>query len=250
MFKFFKALAELHKNPSDEICTVSTIGAVMEGVYQGTLTCEALKQRGDFGLGTFDSLDGEMIMVDGVIYRAASDGSLSRADAKKDTVAYAAVKHFRAEKVFDLNFVTSLAEFSKRINDNMEQPNVMLAIKVTGTFEKVTLRAVPKQQQPYPQFAAVSKNQTEFELKAIGGMLVGFRFPAFTGELGVSGFHFHFVSADRTQGGHVLDISLRDGHVECDISRELHALLPDTNAFDKADLNHDHGQTIATAEGK
>lgn len=249
MLKLFRAITEIFHKRSDEICTVSTISAVMEGVYQGSITGADLKKKGDFGLGTFDALDGELIMLDNVIYRATPDGKLSKPD-NRETIAYAAVKFFRADREFSVNHAPSTAELSKRIDDTIASNNVMLAIKASGTFDKLVLRAVPRQSEPYPKFADVAKHQAEIPLSNVRGTLVGFRFPQYTGEVGVSGFHFHFVTEDRTMGGHVLALSVMDAHVEVDISRELHAVLPDLKAFDCADMDHDHSATIATAEGK
>lgn len=246
MLKLFRSISEILNKHSDEICTVSTISAVMEGVYQGTVRGAELKKKGDFGLGTFDALDGEMIMLDNVMYRATPDGKLSIPDAK-ETVAYAAVKFFRPDKQFHVHYATSTAELNKRIDDFVQLNNVMLGIKVTGSFSELVLRAVPRQSEPYPKFADVAKDQTKIPLLDVSGTLVGFRFPQYTGEVGVSGFHFHFVSEDRTMGGHVLSLSLADGYAEIDISRELHAILPDTKAFDCADM-HDHSASISAAE--
>ncbi len=248
MIDLYKAIASFRLGKrSDEISTVSTIGALMEGVYHGVITCEQLLKRGDFGLGTFDSLDGEMIVFDNQVYRADMNGDVKPA-LPTDTVAYAAVKNFQSDKTFDLNLVTSVAEFGKRIDANLALPNTIVAVKATGHFERIQLRAVPKQQKPYAPLAEVAKHQNVFELNDVKGTLVGFRFPAYTGEVGVAGFHFHFLTPDRLRGGHVLEMSMRDAQVECDVSRELHALLPDSAAFDKADLDLDHTQAIKKAE--
>lgn len=230
---------------SDEICTISTVGALMEGVYQKATTVQEMSKHGDFGLGTYEGLDGEMIIIGGKTYRATSDGSVSEAKST-DSVAYAALKHFKADSTFDVNYVPSQNELAHRIDSNVQLPNVMLAIKITGTFEILKLRAVCGQTVPYKPFGEVE--QKVFEFKDAKGDLVGFRFPEFTGEVSVHGYHFHFISEDRKFGGHVLDVNTRHGHVECDISRELNALLPDSAAFDKAELDVDHLQAIHKAE--
>jgi acetolactate decarboxylase len=247
MQNLFHSLAHLlHPKPSDEISTVSTLSALMEGVYEGTISGAEMRKKGDFGLGTFDALDGELIMLDNAIYRATPDTKLSVMD-DKTSIAYAVVKFFNTDVRFEVSFVQSMTELGKRIDDNVKLDNVMLAIKVTGKFENLLLRAVPKQAEPYPKFEEVAKAQTEISLENIRGILVGFRFPEYTGEVSVPGYHFHFVSEDKTIGGHVLNCTTRGATVECDISRELHAQVPDTHSFDCAHM-HDHKDAIAKSE--
>ena len=53
---------------------VSTLQALMMGDYEGHISIRALLKKGDTGLGTFDSLHGEMILLDGICYRALEDG--------------------------------------------------------------------------------------------------------------------------------------------------------------------------------
>jgi acetolactate decarboxylase len=246
-FHFFKAIREIISGKSDSICTISTIGALMEGVYGGVVSCSELKKYGDFGLGTFDSLDGEMLMFENHVYRADQSGTISEA-SDKDTIAYAAIKFFRADKQFELKQISSVGDLAKRVSDEMGVANSMLAVKITGSFERVKLRAVPKQMQPYPHLEEVAKHQSEFELKGVEGTLIGFRFPVYTGELSVPGFHFHLLTEDKKHGGHVLEVNMQSGHAECDISRELHAILPDSEAFDAAALDMDHASSIHKAE--
>ena len=52
----------------------STIDALLDGVYDGELTYAELSRYGDFGIGTFEGLDGEMIAFDGAIWQVKSDG--------------------------------------------------------------------------------------------------------------------------------------------------------------------------------
>ena len=44
---------------------VSTATALVEGIYQGAVRVATLREHGDLGLGTFENLDGEMVIVDG-----------------------------------------------------------------------------------------------------------------------------------------------------------------------------------------
>jgi len=71
-----RSLADSLDTEHHTIYQVSTSGALVQGVYQGCVRVADLKRHGDFGLGTFDSLDGEGIMVDGTCWQACSDGSV------------------------------------------------------------------------------------------------------------------------------------------------------------------------------
>ena len=59
---------------------ISTSGALVAGVYSGLSTTKNVLEHGDFGLGTFADLDGEMVIVDGVPCSGnrASDRSSNR----------------------------------------------------------------------------------------------------------------------------------------------------------------------------
>lgn len=57
-----------HRHPH-EIFQLSTINALLEGVFDGNMSYGQLKQHGDFGIGTFNGLDGEMIAFDAAFGR-------------------------------------------------------------------------------------------------------------------------------------------------------------------------------------
>jgi len=58
----------------EKVFQVSTIKALLAGVYDGEVTFGQLKQQGDLGLGTLNGLDGEMVAVDGRFYQIKTDG--------------------------------------------------------------------------------------------------------------------------------------------------------------------------------
>lgn len=62
---------QMHKG---SLFQASTINALVEGINEGDTTVKELKKHGDFGIGTFDDLDGEMIELDGKFYQIKSDG--------------------------------------------------------------------------------------------------------------------------------------------------------------------------------
>src|SRR4029079_7788282 len=93
-------------------------------------------------------------------------------------------------------------------------------------FSAVLARSVPRQQRPYPPLAEVVRHEREFTFTDVTGSLVGFRFPDYAQGINVPGYHLHFLSDDRTRGGHVLDCTVVEGELLVDHSSHLHMELP------------------------
>src|ERR1700721_3499529 len=72
-----EALSQSLDTPIHTLFQVSTSAALVEGVYQGALRVSRLLSQGDFGLGTFVDLDGEMVVLDGVCYRVSATGAIT-----------------------------------------------------------------------------------------------------------------------------------------------------------------------------
>jgi acetolactate decarboxylase len=100
------------------------------------------------------------------------------------------------------------------------------AVRVDGSFHLVKTRSVPRQRKPYPPLAQVVEHQPTFELREVSGSLVGFRFPRYAQGLNVAGYHFHFITEDRSAGGHVLELGLAGGELRVDGEADLRLELP------------------------
>jgi len=219
----------------DVVFQTSTIFALMEGVYDGELTCGELTARGDVGLGTFDALDGEMVVVDGRVYQVRADGRATRADRLART-PFAAVTFFEADRTAALRRPGDFRELLRRLDALLPTKNVPYAVRIRGRFAYVKTRSVPRQRRPYPRLAEVAKHQPTFAFGPVDGVVVGFRLPAYVEGVNVPGWHLHFLTADRTRGGHVLDMVADEVTVEIDRCTALHVSLPATPDFDTADL--------------
>ncbi|MBM3118749.1 MAG: acetolactate decarboxylase [Chloroflexi bacterium] len=94
----------------DILFQVSTIEALSKGVYDGDVSFKDLKKHGDFGIGTFDGLDGEMVALAGEFYQIKADG---KAYAVEDTMVtpFAIVTFFEPDKVVSLDETLSLEQF-------------------------------------------------------------------------------------------------------------------------------------------
>ena len=187
----------------------STIGALLDGAYDGDLSFDELAEHGDLGLGTLNGLDGEMIAIDGCFYRADVEGRIHPVDAEEKT-PFAVVCRFEPQIETTID---PLEPGGQRLTheallvrlDELVPPGASsCAIRLDGRFDLVRARSVPRQRPPYRPLTEVVAEQNVFELSEVDGSMVGFRFPSYVEGIEVSGYHLHFISADRTRGGHVL----------------------------------------------
>lgn len=128
--------------------------------------------------------------------------------------------------------------------------NLFCAVRIDGTFSYVKTRSVSRQAKPYPPLAEAAENQSVFEMRNVRGTVVGFYCPPYVQGLNVPGYHLHFVTEDRGQGGHLLECSLREGTVQMDYIREFHMKLPVSNDFAQANLTADRKEELKKAESK
>ncbi|MEX2108882.1 MAG: acetolactate decarboxylase [Solirubrobacterales bacterium] len=213
----------------------STIGALLEGAYDGDLSFAELAEHGDLGLGTLNGLDGEMIAIDGRFYRADVDGVVGEVDGTTKT-PFAVVAHF--EPSIDSRIEGPLEHdgLLARLDELIPDGAASCAIRLDGHFDRVRARSVPRQKPPYRPLTEVVGEQHVFELTDISGTMLGFRFPDYVEGIEVSGYHLHFISADRSRGGHVLDSRTGDLRVRLDPSSELHIELPPKVDLGDADI--------------
>jgi acetolactate decarboxylase len=228
----------LFAQKNDALYQVSTINALLGGVYAGSESFADLKKHGDFGIGTFDELDGEMLAFDGKFYRVRSDG---KPYAVKDdaTTPFASVVFFEPDNSFAMKEDINFEELKTKLDKSLPSENLFYAIKVTGKFKNVKTRSVPKQQKPYTDLVEVVKSQPTFEFENVEGTLVGFRCPPYSTGVNVPGYHFHFLAKDLSGGGHVLDCTLETGSIEIDNKNEFIMSLPNNQEFLELDLSKD-----------
>lgn len=232
----------------ETLTQVSTIDALMNGVYDGMTTVDELKKYGDFGIGTFAGLDGEMILLDGVYYQVKADGI---AYTVKDSVGtpFAAVTFFDSDVEAQLDRDASYLQVQEYLDSILPTDNIFYAIRISGTFSIMQTRTVPAQQKPYLPLAEVIRNQTVFELKNIEGTIVGFRCPSYVNGINVPGYHLHFLSADNKAGGHVLDFKVIQATASVDNASEFNLILPGPDSdFYQLDLTPDISDDLDKVE--
>ncbi len=234
--------ADLHGGREPHVLfQASTIGALLEGSYEGDVSFGELAEHGDLGLGTVNHLDGEMIALDGLFYRAEVDGGIDDLPSSERT-PFAVVVPFRPVLEFDLEGSLDHDRLLGEIDRRIPAGSATCAVRIDGRFELVRARSVPRQEPPYRPLTEVVADQRVFELTAVDGTMLGFRFPDYAEGIEVSGWHLHFISADRSRGGHVLASRSSALHVQLDPSGELHVELPpgvDLTNAEHAGSTHD-----------
>lgn len=203
----------------------STIEALLEGNYDGDVSFAELEDRGDFGLGTVDALDGEMVALEGAFYQVKADGLAYPIDGRTKT-PFAVVTFFEPGPPETLPETMDLAGLCAHVDRLVEETAACCAVRVDGLFGHVKTRSVPRQRKPYPPLVEVVADQPTFDLHEVRGSLVGFRFPDLASGLNVPGYHFHFITDDRSAGGHVLGCRLTRGELYIDREADLRLELP------------------------
>ena len=235
-------------SPRDTVTQVSTIDALLVGGYDGQLTTGRLLQHGNVGIGTFDKLDGEMVVLDGAAYQVTVDGRVHEVPANLST-PFADVVHFRADRTVRIDQEVTYAQFTELLDWLLIDKNVFYAIRARGTFAWMKTRSVPAQEKPYLPLAEVVKDQAIFEMRDVTGAVVGFRSPPYVQGVNVPGYHLHFISDDRSSGGHVLDFIIREATVEIDLCDRFVMLLPaDSAAFAQLKLGEDRSAELEKVE--
>jgi acetolactate decarboxylase len=225
----------------------STIGALLDGAYEGDLSFAELAEHGDLGLGTLNGLDGEMIALDGRFYRADVEGEVGEVGAE-DQTPFAVVTRFEPTVERRLEGPLDHRGLLARLDRLIPDAAASCAIRLDGRFELVRARSVPRQSPPYRPLTEVVLEQHVFELSDVEGTMLGFRFPDYVEGIEVSGYHLHFISADRTRGGHVLASRSEGLRARLDPSSELHIELPPAIDLADPDLAASTHAAIETVE--
>ena len=186
-----------------------------------------------WGWGTYNALDGEMIVIDGTFWRARHDGTVDVASPETET-PFVAVTFFDDDLIFPIERGLDIAGLAEAMSRHVIDTNTPVAVRIDGTFASLTYRAPAKQQEPYPPFADALKDQAVWTVEDVEATLVGFWFPDWLGNINAPVWHLHFVSADGTRGGHVLELVTDKALAALDPSADLVLLLPETESF--ADL--------------
>ena len=248
-----KSFANLKEREADhdlaEIYQTSLMSALIDGVYEGSVRIAELLEHGDFGLGTFNDLDGELVAFDSEVHQLREDGSARVASMDQKT-PFAVMTRFRPTICGELSTALDKRDVQDIIDKLVASPNLFCAFRIDGRFEHVETRTVPRQIKPYRPMLQAIERQPVFRFEETSGTLVGFRCPPYVQGINVAGFHVHYITDDRRGGGHVLDYRLLEGKLEVAKISKLRIDLPRTVSFQQATLHSDEmSQAIEAAEG-
>ena len=225
---------------------VSTSGALVAGVYDAEVSVRAILERGDFGLGTFANLDGEMVVLDGRVYQVKGTGEVSEASSEAGA-PFAIVTRFSPQTDVETEPVVSFQDLEARCDKFRNSGNIFYAVRLDGRFKRVRTRAVSPP-PPGTRLVDAAKVQSEFTFPNIDGTLVGLWSPGFSSAFSIAGYHFHFLSSDRQHGGHVLEVDSESLRLRIEALTQFHLALPESEAFLKADLSKNTAEELAYAE--
>ena len=229
------ALADALEVDHATLFQVSTSSALTEGVYQGAVTIGDLKQNGDFGLGTFEDLDGELIALDGHFYRVDATGAAGEAP-NEAIVPFSVVTDFPAQLPFNIDRATSFGDLYVPA-----RPEAGVAKPVLCGAHR---RALRQRQGP----RVLQDEQRRVASRGVGG---------------AGRVHFHrrrwyarrvldpnlcrrdqrrrlaFARRDddRRQGGHVLDVQGTGLQTQLAELADVRIAIPETAEFLRADLS-------------
>jgi len=239
-------LSEYLGIPVHTLFQVSTSGALVAGVFDREVSVKSILEHGDFGLGTFANLDGEMVVLDGRAFQVQGTGRVLEA-ASDAGAPFAVVTRFSPQIHTDSGPLESFKDLEECCNRYRSSGNIFYAIRLDGHFSRVRTRAV-NPPSPGTRLVDATQAQSEFSFTDIDGTLVGLWSPGFSSAFSVPGYHFHFISNDREHGGHLLDVEATQLHVRIESLTDFHLALPASEAFMKADLSKNTAGELAYAE--
>lgn len=228
---------EIASEKSDKIFQYSVFTGLANKIYDGTITVADIKQKGDTGLGTFNGLDGEMIIKDGEVYQWTADGELRR-PKKTELIPFVVTTFFESDYTFKIESVTDYKELQTKIESQLPSKNLAYAFKITAHFNQLKCGSAQKQNKPYSKtLSEALVDRPTFLNEDVRGTMVGFWYPKYVGETNIPGFHLHFISDDKKHAGHVLDFKAENIEVKIDFCNGFEIELPDTKEFEKANFD-------------
>lgn len=241
-----RALADSLQVDHGTLFQVSTTGSLVEGIYDGVVSVATLKEHGDFGLGTFADLNGEMVAVDGHVFQARPDGTVVEAPDHA-LVPFAVVTHFKGERTAVVASCPSFVALEAKLDGMRETANLFFAFRIDGVFDFVKIRIACKA-APDTKLVEATAHQAEFEFRNVEGSLIGFWTPQYASAVNVAGYHLHFLSKDRKTAGHLLDCRAKSLRAQLQHEADFRIAIPETAHFLKADLTRDGRAELKKAE--
>ena len=230
---------------------VSTLQALALGFSKSVITVGELLQHGNLGLGTFEDVDGEMIVLDGKCYRAQNNGEVVPTENERG-VPFASICCFQSHRTETFEKMDTIEQIKEWLTLRIEEEfglNSMYAVRINGEFSRVDARSESGTKAHHVTLKdALSITQEAFIFENIKGSLVCVYYPDYMDGINAAGWHMHFLSEDKRKGGHVFDISMTRGNASfCKIT-SLEIRIPDSPAFDTYALKCASKEEIQSVE--
>jgi acetolactate decarboxylase len=230
---------------------VSTLQALALGYTRSVVRTDELLSHGNTGLGTFEDVNGEMIVIDRHCYQAAEEGSVTEMPPDIG-VPFASVANLQGDRVFTLSEIPDIEHLKMELNLKIEEDfglNSMHIAKIEGDFERVDARSESAYRSHHVELKDIlGKTQKSFCFEQIRGTMVCIYYPDYMDGINAPGWHLHFISEDRKWGGHVFDLQMRRGEVFLDKISRIEIQLPSEPAFDTYSLKEASQQDIKEVE--
>jgi acetolactate decarboxylase len=230
---------------------VSTLQALALGYSRAVVTVGELLEHGDIGLGTFEDVNGEMIVVDGRCFRATEDGSVTEAPAEMG-VPFAAVSRTTGARCLEVAGVDGVDALKTWLDLRVEEGfglNSMHIVRIDGRFPLVRARSESAYRSQHISLKEIlSTTQKDFHFEDVTGTLVCVYFPDYMDGINAPGWHFHFLSEDKTRGGHVFELVMEQGKVRLAKINRIEIQLPREAAFDTYSLKNASEDEIKQVE--
>lgn len=233
----------------NSIFQYSTLSALLEGIYDGEMTVGELKKHGNYGIGTFNALDGEMVLYEGNCYKVTSDSKVVSV-SDSDKTPFAAICSFVPDTIIQINHVLNLKELKLYIDSVVHSNNLLYAYKISGSFDSIVIRSVPKQEKPYKRLIEAYKAQGIYTFTHREGILFGYKFPKYLKDVNMDDYHLHFLSTDKSKGGHLLNCTLSNGKVSVAYIRNYSIQLPDNPYFNTTSFTNKKSELLKIEGGK
>lgn len=225
--------------PADLIFHYSVLKAIDNGVLEGSMTVGELMKHGDLSIGTFNSLDGEMIMVDHEIYRITPDGQIVK-PGNEMNVPYSITTFFKPDDTLQMDGEITYPSLIEHTEGMLPSKNLFYAFRISGSFDYIKCGGAARQERPYDKsLLEILADRPVYEAENITGILAGFWCPEYIGDINTVGFHLHFISDNHTLGGHLMEFRATSLTIEYDTKSQYHIVLPDTDEFRQAHFRHE-----------
>lgn len=225
----------------------SIADSLLNSNFEGSTTIKEIKEVGDFGLGTLNDIDGEMIMINQHVYTMGGDGR-ARLVHDDEKTPIAVVNFFKKDLTFKLGGNLNYDQLINKIDSLLPTENIFYAIKIQGEFKRIIVRTISKLSKPYPSLDEIKNKMVIHDYENVEGIMFGYKSPPFIEGISVPGYHFHFIDNDFSKGGHVYDIELVDGVIDIQLIHSFDVKLEKSKDFYQLNLNKNMNEELMKLE--